>query len=426
MTKPYHLSKLKNGATLITVPMRETKAATLLVFYPVGSRYESQKLSGASHFIEHLMFKGTKKRPDTATISRELDSVGAEYNAFTGKDHTGYYIKIASEHLPLACDILADMLSNSLFDQREVDRERGVIIEEIHMYEDNPMMHLDDLLEQALYPGSTMGRNIAGTRATMTAMKRGDVIRYRDLFYHPRHQLIVLAGNLPPNTVAAVSKTFGAIRGPRRKAPPAFARVRPSAGRPEVLIKFKDTKQVQAAFGFPSYGHGDKRLPALSLLSVILGGNMSSRLFIQVRERRGLCYYIRAGASPYQDIGTFMIQSGLTCGRIDEALGVILAEVKKIRDEGVGGKELASAKEFIKGKIILDLEETNEVADWYGRQYLFRRKMESPEEKMRRFARVSREQVQAVARDLFREERLRLALIGPFKDKTRFRKLLKL
>ena len=427
MTKPYTKTTLGNGAMLIQVPMHETKAATLLVFYPVGSRYESDELAGGSHFIEHLMFKGTTRRPDTTHISRELDSVGAEYNAFTSKDHTGYYIKVSSEHVPLACDMLSDMLGHSLFEQKEVDRERGVIIEEIHMYEDNPMMHLDDVFEEVLFPGSTLGRNIAGSEGTMSAMPRDQVMAYRDRFYRPSLMTVILAGKLPKDVVALVEKTFGAMQDPKTPPAPTFETLAVSAERyakPDLKLKKKDTEQVNLALGFPSYAHGDKRLPALTLLSTILGGNMSSRLFIQVRERRGLCYHVRAGASPYQDVGAFMISSGLVKNRVEEAIGVILDEVRKLRDGGVTPEELRSAKEYVRGKLVLSLEETSEVADWYGRQYLFKKEMDTPEEKMTKFDAVTREDVQAVAKDLFRNERLRMAMIGPFDDAEPFRKLL--
>lgn len=427
MATPYKKTTLSNGATLVTVPMAATKAATLLVFYPVGSRYESPTLAGGSHFIEHLMFKGTKRRPDTTHISKALDAVGAEYNAFTGKDHTGYYIKIAGEHLPLACDMLSDMLTQSLFDATEMEREKNVVIEEIHMYEDNPMMHIDDLLEEVLYPGSTLGRNIAGTKETMTAMKRAELLRFRDLFYRPSKMTIVLAGKLPTNAAALVKKTFGAVKEPKLPQPKAFRPLKIAAQKKEqsaVRITYKETEQVHIALGYPSFGYGDERGPALSLLGSILGGNMSSRLFIQVRERRGLCYYIRAGANPYQDIGTFMIQSGLTKERAEEGIAAILAEVRKIRDEGVTAEELANAKEYVKGKLVLNLEESNEVADWYGRQQLFQKKMRTPDEKMRLLAAVKPADIQAVAKEIFRDSRLRLAVIGPFKDATPFEKLL--
>lgn len=418
---------LKNGARLILVPYDATNAATVLVFFRIGSRYETPALNGASHFIEHLMFKGTRRRPNTTIISRELDSVGAEYNAFTSKDHTGYYIKIRADRLDLACDMLGDMLFHSLFVPVETDRERKVIVEEIHMYEDNPMMFVEELFEQNLYDGSSLGWRISGTRQTVEAIKRQEMIRYRDRHYRPSEMVIAIAGQVPENVVALVERTFGTVTEPKSARPKPFAPFRVSSTKftkPRLKVHFKETEQVQLALGFPAFGHGHQRLPAQTLLSVILGGNMSSRLFIQLRERRGLCYFVRASGNPYEDVGNFLIQSGLSRDRLPEALRTLIAELRKIRTSGVTDKELDRAKEYLRGKITLGLEESNELADWYGRQELFLRKMETPEEKMNRIAAVTRAEVGQLAREIFQTSRLRAALIGPFKDEKPFIKLL--
>src|SRR3989344_175942 len=420
---------LKNGARLILVPYDATNAATVLVYFRVGSRYETVTLNGASHYIEHLMFKGTRRRPNTTMISRELDSVGAEYNAFTGKDHTGYYIKIRGDRLELACDMLSDMLFHSIFAPVETDRERKVIIEEIHMYEDNPMMFVEELFEQNLYDGSTLGWRISGTRQTMEGIKRQEMIRYRDRHYRPSEMIVVVAGQVPEDAVELIERTFGEVPEPKGAKPKPFAPFRVSSAKfnkPRLKLHFKETEQVQLALGFPALGHGNPRLPAQLLLSVILGGNMSSRLFIQVRERRGLCYFIRASSNPYEDVGNFLIQSGLARDRLPEALRTIMAELGKIRTSGVTEKELDRAKEYLRGKITLGLEESNELADWYGRQELFLRKMETPEEKFARISAVTRQEVGALARELFANSRLRPALIGPFKDEKPFIKHLRI
>jgi predicted Zn-dependent peptidase len=412
-------TKLGNGATLILVPMKETGSATLLVFFPVGSRQESAALSGGSHFIEHMMFKGTKRRPDTTHISRELDSVGAEYNAFTSKDHTGYYIKVSSAHIPLALDILSDMLSNSLFAAEEMEREKGVIIEEIRMYEDNPIMQVEDLFEEALFPGTTLGRNIAGTVESMSAMRRAEVLRYRNFYYRPSKTVIAIAGKFPADILSGVKKTFGAIREPRGAKPKPFRPFKLAGSydqTPKLKLKHKETEQVQLALGYPAYGYGDKRLPALTLLSVILGGNMSSRLFIQVRERKGLCYYIKAGTSRYAETGSLMVQSGLKKDRLKEGVQAIVAELQSLRQKGITKEELVRAQEFVKGKTVLNLEETSQVADWYARQELFLKKMLTPAQRLKEIEAVTVSAVNAVAFDIMRENRLKLGVIGPFKD----------
>lgn len=426
MAVPFKKTTLKNKAKIVLIPMHETKAVTLLVFVPVGSRYEPSELAGASHFLEHVMFKGTEKRPDTTKISRELDAIGAEYNAFTGKDHTGYYIKVASEHMLLACDMLSDMLTNSLLDATEMEREKGVIIEEIHMYEDNPMMHVDDLIEETLFPSSTLGRNIAGTEQSMKEMQREKVLAYYHEWYRPQNMTIVLAGNLPKNVTQILQKTFGVIKEPKLKKLKTFTRAKPLVAKDvatRVKVQFKETEQVHVAIGFPGYGYGDPRLAAQGILANVLGGNMSSRLFIEVRERRGLCYYIRASLSPYQDLGAFTIQSGLTKARMEEGVKEIIAQLKLIRENGITDEELARAKEYTRGKLILNLEETSEVADWYGRQQLFMGTMLTPEQKLKKIMAVKKEDVLKVARDILREDRLCMAVVGPYKDAKQFQKL---
>ena len=418
---------LKNGSRIVLVPMQETKAFTVQVLLPVGSRHESRVMNGGSHFLEHMMFKGTKRRPNTQIISRALDAIGAEYNAFTGKDHTGYYIKAAAEHAELLLDMLSDMLYHSIFDPKEFERERTVIIEEIHMYEDNPMMFVDELFEQELFRGNTLGWRISGAREDIEKMKLADVATYRKKHYRPSGLVIALAGKIPENARDLVSRYFDATKEPSITKPKPFATFHAASMSkgPKAVHHYKETEQVQCMLGFPGYGYGDKRLAAQSVLSVILGGNMSSRLFTQVRERRGLAYMVRAGVSPYQDIGALAVQAGLRKDKVDEALKIILSELKKTKDVVVGAAELRRAKEYIKGKITLGLEESNEVADFYGRQELFQKKMESPEEKIAKIMAVTAKDVQTAARDIFRVERLRLAVIGPFEDAARFQKLLR-
>lgn len=415
MTQSY---TLKNGSRVVLVPLEGTRALTVLVLLPVGSRHESRKMNGGSHFLEHMMFKGTERRPNTQIISRTLDAIGAEYNAFTGKDHTGYYIKAGAEHAPLLVDMLADMLYHSVFDPKEFERERTVIIEEIHMYEDNPIMFVEELFEQELFAGNTLGWRISGAREDIERMKLADVVAYRKRHYRPTGLVIALAGKLPEDARGLIHTHFGAAREPRSARPDGITAFRTASmpKGPRVVHRYKETEQVQCMVGFPGYGHGHPTLAAQSVLATLLGGNMSSRLFIQVRERRGLAYMVRAGVSPYQDVGAFTVQAGLRKERFEEALDVIMAELRKVKDKPVGAEELRRAKEYIKGKITLGLEESNEVADFYARQELFLGKMETPEEKIAKIMAVTPAAVQAAARDIFRAERLRMAVIGPFED----------
>ena len=413
----YQKTVLKNGVRLITVPDSRTKAATVFVLYRVGSRYEQKKYNGVSHFIEHMMFKGTKRRPSTAQISRELDAVGADYNAFTGKDFTGYYVKIDSRHFDLALDMLHDMLYHSKFENKELQQERKVIMEEIHMYHDNPMRRIDDLIEEVLFKDSSLGWDIAGNNESMHAVTQAVMLAYKNAYYTPERTVVVVAGNIGLKAEEKIAKLFGGAV--KRRSAKDFARY---AGKHEglrVAIEYKEVDQIQFALAFPSYSHTDERLPALALLANILGGTMSSRLFIRIRERLGLAYFVRAMAEPYEDTGFFMIRAGLTKARIDEAIKAICKELANIRKEGVTAAELKRAKENLRGRLVLELEDSSDLAGFFGRQELYTRKIKTAEEKFAEYEAVTVADIRAVAKDIIRRRRASLALIGPFKDQER-------
>ena len=264
---------LKNGARVILEPYAGTEAVTVLVLFKVGSRCENKGINGVSHFIEHMMFKGTKKRPNTQIITRELDGLGAEYNAFTAKDHTGYYIKINSEHKEVALDMLFDMLFNSKFDAKELDRERKVILEEIHMYKDNPMMHIEDMFETTLFGDCPLGWSIAGDAESMGKIDRAKMVAYRDAYYQPQNMVVSIAGKIDDGVIKVVEKYFGSLKKSSKKIPEA-KKVDFKPGAVKIAVEYKDTEQVQLALGFPAYSWWDKRRPVLRLMSNILGGTM--------------------------------------------------------------------------------------------------------------------------------------------------------
>ncbi len=419
----YQTTKLKNGTRVILVPSRDTQAATVLVLFEIGSRYENAKLAGASHFVEHMMFKGTERRPNTMDISRDLDSVGADYNAFTGKDYTGYYVKLNAEKIELAVDMLHDMLFHSTYRADECEREREVIKEEINMYDDNPIMRAEELLEELVYTG-TLARPIAGTHATMDGIDREALVRWRDEAYSPSRMLIAVAGRFDASVTDLLEKTFGTVKEPKKKVKP-YTRSTLRSGGARLALQYKETEQVQFALGFPGFPYGHKSMPALSVLSTVLGGGMSSRLFTEVRERRGLAYSVRASLSPYQDVGNVAIQAGLTKAKLDEGISVILEELGKVVKKGVTAEELTRAKEYIKGKTVLGLEESSALAEFFAKQELLQKKIQTPEERLAKIDAVTLSDVQAVAKQVFRTSALSAALIGPFKDKARFMKLLK-
>ncbi len=406
---------LKNGARVHLVPLNGTQAATLLVLFKVGSRQEPLKVWGGSHFIEHLMFKGTAKRPQTVDISKELDRYGAEYNAYTGKDLTGYWVKIATEQIPVAVDLLHDMLFNSKFAAAEMTREKKVIIEEIKMYEENPIMHLEDLLEEAMFASHTLGRNIAGTARSMLAMKRNDVIAYRDAYYVPENLVIAVAGNIPKNTLSLLEKSFGRVKARSVVTGDSACVIEGEWDKPRVRLQNKPLEQIQVALGFPTFGRSHKDVEALKLLASILGGTMSSRLFIEVREKRGLCYNVRSSADFYEDVGVLMVRAGLDARRLTVAMKVIVAELKKIAKHGVTPAELKLAKDNVKGGTTLRLEDSSNLAEFYARQELFHGKVETAEQRLQKFNQTKLADIQRVAREVINFRRLSVAAIGPYK-----------
>ncbi len=413
---------LKNGLRLHLLPYAGTQAITVLVLVRVGSRYEYPAINGASHFIEHLMFKGTKRRPSTLDISRDLDAVGAEYNAFTGKDYTGYYITIEASQLPLAVDMLHDMIFHSKYDPREMHRERRVIIEEIKMYNENPMMHVEEMLEQVMFEDSTLGWDIAGTSKTMLGMMRREVVAYPDAHYVPTRMVVGVAGAVNRKALALIKGTFGRVK--TKVEPELYEPFVGHAPRKDVRcrIENKPLDQIQLALGFPSFGAGDARNPAVSLLALILGGTMSSRLFVCVRERRGLCYFVRAENGTYDEVGNFMIRSGLDRARLKEAVKTILSQVEKMKRDGVTARELKEAKEHFRGRILLKLEESSNRADWYARQELVLGKALTPEERMREIDAVTKNEVKKAAREILDLRKMSVAAIGPFVNEKAFLK----
>lgn len=424
MLPTYRKHVLGNQLRLITAPLKETDAVTVLAMTKVGSRYEGASINGISHFLEHMMFKGTDKRPTALDVAKELDGVGASYNAFTSKDYTGYYVKVHWDHLALALDVMSDILWHSRFLPEEVDRERKVIAEEINMYFDNPIMMVEDLFEQLIFgKNHPLARLISGPKSVVRRLRREDIVRYFRRHYFPANMVVGIAGRFrEPQAVQGVAKLFQSAS--HHRVPTRFRPFRAYQRRPQVHVSFRDTEQVQLCLGYPGLPYNHRDLPALTLLTVILGGNMSSRLFISVREREGLAYSIHASRSPYHDAGTFTVQAGVDRHRLEAAIQLILAELKKVRQHGVTVEELQRAKEFLRGKFTLNLEDSEHIADFYTKQELLFGKIKTPAERLAEFKRVTRADIERVARRIFRPSLTNLALIGPFRQPAVFQRLL--
>ena len=414
---------LKNGLPVILVPKKESQSVAVFLIYKVGSRYEKNKsIYGASHFIEHLMFKGTKKRPSTLAISKELDGIGADFNAYTAKDHTAYHIKANAENFDLACDILSDMLYDSLFKAKEIAKEKGVVIEEIKMYEDQPIQYAEILCEESLFKGSDLEHNIAGTRESISKMTRQNIIHYLNDYYTPQNAVLIVVGKLGKNIKKVLNKYFVRPGFGKSCSQAKFEPLSLKQKEPKISLSYKKTNQAHLALGFPAYSYFHPDLYAFYLLATILGGNMSSRLFIDVREKQGLCYYIRTQADVYEDTGDLMIRSGIDINKLAKALEIIFKDLREIKAKGITAEELAKAKKFIKGRLTLQLEELNDVADFYGREFILAKRILTPEQKIKKIMAVTRSQVNKVAKDIIQKDKLNLVLISPFKDKKQILK----
>lgn len=414
---------LKNGLRVITVPIKDNPTATVLVLVEAGSKYETKKINGLSHFLEHMCFKGTVKRPKAIDISRELDALGSEYNAFTAQEYTGYYAKSDAKHLKKIFDVVTDIYLNSTFPAAEMEKEKGVIIEEINMYEDMPNRHVQDLIMQLLYGDQPAGWNIAGEKKNILKMRRSDFIKYKKAHYLPSATVLVVVGKIKEKEVLKqVHATFGKIPS-GRKAPKL--KVKEKQTKPEVLVNFKKTDQTHFVLALRSFDLFDKKNAILSVLAGILGGGMSSRLFQKLREEMGVGYYVRAYNDSYTDHGFLQISAGVDNKRIEEVIKAVLEECRKLKTKMVSKEELNKVKECLIGNMQLSLESTDEIANFYGGQELLKKEAKSSEEKAKEIRKVTAKEVQRMANTLFRNNKLNLALVGPFKDKNKFLKILK-
>lgn len=415
-----------NGLRVLTIPMQSLESATVLVMAGAGSRYETRKNSGISHFLEHMAFKGTEKRPTAMDISSLIDGMGGEFNAFTGKETTGYYIKSAKDKVETSLDVLSDMLLRSKFDPTEIEKEKGVIIEEINLYEDMPARKIGDIYEQLLYGDTPMGWDIAGDKAIIRSITRADFLTYLGELYSASNLTVVVAGGIDSDkTFELVDKYFSGMKKFETKK---FDPLHESQEKPAVLVKQKQTEQIHIALGVrtvPISSH--KRYP-LSVLSAILGGGMSSRLFHEVREKRGLAYYVRSSSDEYADVGTLVSTAGIDPKRVIEAVEVMVAEYSKVSrgEMGLTDEELKKAKEFLKGHLVLDLEDSRSVSGFYAHQELLEEKIENPDDVITEIDKVTKDDVEAVGKEFFKEQTLNLALIGNFEDGQKLESLLKL
>lgn len=404
--------------------MEGTKTATVLVLVGTGSRYETKNINGISHFLEHMMFKGTTKRPDKIQIVKELESIGAEYNAFTSKEYTGYYARASAEKLDLMTDVISDIFLNSLLDAKEIEMERGVIVEEINMYQDMPSRYIGDLFDSLLYGDQPMGWNVAGEKEIVTSLKREDFVSYFNSHYIAENTVVAIAGNVnDDDTRKLVEKYF---INAREGKPVIKVPIIEQQAEPKSLIHFKETDQGHFHVGVRAFSMFDDRRYPLSLLSMIFGGGMTSRLFQEVREKRGLAYYVGASADLYTDCGVFLARAGVNKDKAVEAVEVVLEEMRKLKEAGVTEAELQQAKDHFNGSMAIYLESSMNMASDYCDSVLFEKKVLTPEERLGKINSVKLEEVNRLAKELLDTSKLNFGIIGPYKDADVFNKILKI
>jgi predicted Zn-dependent peptidase len=417
----FEFETIGNGVRLLTAQRDESPSATALVMFGVGSRFEQAHQSGIAHFAEHMFFKGTERRPTARDISVEIDGIGGDFNAFTGKEYTGYYVKCAAEHLDLAVDVLADMLLHSTFDADEIEREKGVILEEMAMYRDLPQRYVGNVYDDLLFGDTPLGWDIIGTEDVIKGADRDLFKSFTDRWYTANRTVIGLSGNISPSAKAAVSEKFlalpGANEGTREDA------VWSQDG-PKVKVHHKDSEQAHLLLGVRAPGLGDSDRYALGVLNAILGGGMSSRLFTEVRERRGLCYYVYSHHDAYTDAGSLVVAAGVDVNRIDLAIQTIIEEMWKLAEQGPDESEFTKAKNYLKGKFVLGIEDTRGLIMFGARREAVEDGYWEPAKALAAIDAITMDDVRRVATRIFDREQLNLAVVGPFEDEDRFAKLL--
>jgi predicted Zn-dependent peptidase len=411
---------LDNGLRVLTADLPYAQSVAVILMLAAGSRYELAESSGIAHFSEHIFFKGTEKRPSAKEIAGAIDAIGGEFNAFTGKEYTAYYVKCAAEHRDVALDVLVDMLRNSRFAEEEIEREKGVVIEEMNMYYDTPRDFIGSVYEHLLWGDQPLGRDIIGSKETVRGATRDTFMGYLDRWYKPSRMVLGVAGRIGDDLLERAQELLGDLEDaetgePEPTVPHADGRVR---------VHTKQSEQAHVSLGVHSLpiDHPDRY--AIQLLATVLGGGMSSRLFSEVRERRGLAYYVYGLNHSYIDAGTLYSQAGVDIARIDDAVATIAGELRKVAAEPLPTEELEKARNFAKGRFVLQLESPQGLMLFGLRKEVLERRLPDPDEVLQGLDAVTSEDVARVASELITPDRLRLAVIGPFDDASRFEPLL--
>ena len=421
MLNKTHLTQLPGGLRVATCEMPYAQTAAMGIWASVGGRHEPAKLTGISHFIEHMLFKGTPKR-SARRIMQDIEGVGGDMNAFTSEERTCYYATTASEYFPRVCDVLCDIYMNPLFSKREIDRERGVIAEEILMYQDEPSSYVHELMEQTHWENHPLGRSIAGTLASIESMTAEDFRSYRKSHYNAPSTVVTAAGNIRHDDV--VEKVSAALKGlPHGKAPSAKP-FPPPRKSPRIVTAARDIQQTQLSLALPAISHRDERRYAAHLLHVILGANASSRLFQEIREKRGLCYSVSTHQTTLNDGGYLGISAGLDRRNLEKSLILILAQFENLRNKIIGIAELRRAKEYTIGSSRMALERTSSQNMRLGNSVLAHGKIVDPESVNEKIRKVTPDEILFLAKEILDPNRITLAVVGPNPDERMLKKIL--
>jgi len=412
----YNVQKLPSGLRILTAPSDGTASVTVMAFAGAGSRYERTEERGISHFLEHMFFKGGKKYRSTEEVSIAIDSVGGEFNAFTGKEYAGYYIKVAAEHAELACDVLADMLIDAAFPQEDIERERGVIIEEERMYQDTPMYRVGWDFEILLYGDHPLGWDTIGSEEVIRRVQQEDFRSYKEMLYTPDNLVVAFAGKVDDSlSMQFAEQFFAPLSGAKGRR---FLPLK-KFGEERIFLRTKKTEQAHVVLGVPGVSSQHPDHFTHKLLAIILGGSMSSRMFLNIREKRGLCYYIATETDSYLDAGSLSTRAGVDQQRLAEAITAIRDEYLTCARAGVTQEELQRAKDYFRGKTVLSLEDSEERAHFYGKQELLYPKTRDLDEYFAAIDAVAKEDVDRLAAEILTSDALRLVVIGSEDNKEK-------
>lgn len=420
----YKKTVLENGVRIITSEMPQMRSVATTVYVKAGSRYETSQINGISHFLEHMLFKGTEKYPEQAQIAQAIEGVGGQLNAWTDQDHTAYWNLLPAEFAKSGFEVLSEMVFKSILDEEAINRERGVILEEINRRNDDPSSHVYEILISLMWPDQPLGQTILGSKDNILSIMRQDFVDYMQHYYHGNSIVVSVAGNIKHEEVVANFEKLFASTVKKQIIIPEKPIEKQT--KPMVSVFYKKTDQAHLALGVRGLSYSDPDRYIWSLMNTILGQGMSSRLFLNIREEKGLAYHISSGIESYEDTGLLIVHAGLNIAKLNDAVVAICAEFKKLRNEYIPQDELRRVKDFVKGMTNLSMDDTDSVSSWYGRQELLMPEIRTPEQVLAQIESITADDIQRVAKRVFIDSNLNLAIIAPLEETDEFKALLKM